>query len=66
MNEGSDVDTRLMVVGDEWENEENGKPAKGGLLEEQSTVTMTGEESVRTTTPDREIGKEGSGLSKFG
>ena len=58
MNEGTDVDTRLMVVKDEWENEENGEPAQGGLLEEQSTVTMTGKESVRITTPDKEIGKE--------
>ena len=66
MNEGSDVDTGLMVVEDEWKTEENGEPAKDGLLEEQSTVTMTGEESVRITTPDREMRKEGSGLSELG
>ena len=27
---------------------------------------MTGEETVRITPPDRETGKEGSGLSEFG
>ena len=51
---------------EEWEDEEKGELTKGGLLEEQSTVTMTDEETVRITTPDREIGKEGSGLSEFG
>ena len=66
MNEGADVDTGLMVIKDEWENEEQRELAKGGLLEEQSTVTVTGEESVRITTPDREMGKEGSGLSEVG
>ena len=66
MNGGAGVDTGLVVVKDEWENEEKGEPTKGGLLEEQLTVTMTGEETVRITTPDREIGKEGSGLSELG
>ena len=65
MNEGPDVDTGLMVIEDEWENEEKQEPAKGGLLEEQSTVTITGEESVKITTPDREMGKEGSGLGEL-
>ena len=55
MNEGADVDTGLTVIKDEWENEEKGELTKGGLLEEQSTVTMTGEENIRITTSDREI-----------
>ena len=66
MNEGADVDTGLMVVEDEWENEEKGELTKGGLLQEQSTVTMTGEETVRITTPDREIGKQASCISILG
>ena len=66
MNEGADVDTGFIVIEDEQENEEKGEPAKGCFLEEQSTVTVTGEESVRITTPDREMGKEGSGLSELG
>ena len=66
MNEGAEVDTGLVVVEEEQEDEEKGELTKGGLLEEKSTVTMTGEETVKITTPDREIGKEGSGLSEFG
>ena len=66
MNEGADVDTGLMVIEDEQENEENGELPKGGLLEEQSTVTMTDEESVRIKTPNRKMGKEGSGLGELG
>ena len=66
MNEGAEVDTGLVVVKEEWEDEEKRELTKDGLLEEQSTVTMTGEETVRITTPDREIGKEGSGLNEFG
>ena len=66
LNEGAEIDTGLVVVKEEQEDEEKGEPKEGGLLEEQSTVTMTDEETVRITTPDREIGKEGLGLSEFG
>ena len=66
MNEGAEVDTGLVVVKEEWEDEEKGELTKGGLLEEQSTATITAEETLMITTPDREIGKEGSGLSEFG
>ena len=66
MNEGAEVDTGLVVVKEEWEDEEKGELTKDGLLEEQSTVTMTDEETVRITTPDRVIEKEGSGFSEFG
>ena len=62
---GADIYTGLVVVEDEWEIEEKGALTKGGLLEEQSTVTMTGEETVRITTPEREIGKEVSGLNEL-
>ena len=50
MIEGADVDTGLMIIKNEWENEEKGELAKCGLLEEQSTITMTAKESVRITT----------------
>ena len=66
MNEGAEVDTGLVVVKEEQEDEEKGELTKDGLLEEQSTVTMTDEETVGITMPDREIEKEGSGLSEFG
>ena len=66
MNEGAEVDTGLVVVMEEQEDEEKGELTKGGLLKEQSTVTMTDEETVRITTPDRETGKEGSGLHESG
>ena len=66
MKEGAEVYTGLVVVEEEWEDEEKGELTKGGLLEEQSTVTMTDKETVMITTPVKEIGKEGSGLSEFG
>ena len=65
MNEGAEVGTGLVVVEEEQEDEEKGEPTEGGVLEEQSTVTMTDEETVSITTPDGEIGREGSGLSEF-
>ena len=39
---------------------------KNNLAREQSTVIMTDEEFVKVTKPDREMGKEGSGLSELG
>ena len=66
MNEGAEEDTGMVVVKEEWEDEEKGEQTEGGLQEEQSTVTMTDKETVRITTADREIGKEGLGLSEFG
>ena len=34
MNEGAEVDTGLLVVEEEWEDEEKGELTEGGLLEE--------------------------------
>ena len=39
---------------------------KNNLSREQSTVIMTDELFVKATTPDGEMGKEGSGLSELG
>ena len=48
------------------EREDNGNQEKGSPVGEQSTVIMTGKKFVRGSMPDREIGKEGSGLSELG
>ena len=66
MNEETDVDAGLMMIEDEQMNEEKGSQEKSSPLGKQSTVIMTGEELVRVSTPDKETGKEGSGLSEFG
>ena len=47
MNEGADAD--------EWENEEKGELTKGGLLEEQSTVTMIVDISHSVCTNTRRL-----------
>ena len=65
MSEEADVNTGLMIIEDEKINEEKGEPEKGSPLEKLMTVTMTSEKSVRGLTPDREIEKIGSGISKL-
>ena len=71
MSEEADVDAGLMIVEDEQvneEREEKGSQEKSSPLGKHSTVIMTGdgEESVRGSTPDREIEGGGSGLSELG
>ena len=62
MSEEADVETGLMVIEDEQENEEKGEPAKNG----QSAITMTVEEFARESTPNGGIKKVASGLSEPG
>ena len=69
MSEEADVDAGLMIVQDEQmneEREEKGSQEKSSPLGKHLTVIMTDKESVKGTTPDREVGKEGSGFSELG
>ena len=66
MNEDTDVHTGLMTIEEEQSTEKEDSQEKNSPLGKQSTVIVTDEESVRVTTPDKEIGKEGSGLSELG
>ena len=66
MNGEKDVNTGLMMIEDEQITEEKGEQEKGSPSGKQSAVIMTDEEFVRVATPDKEIGKEGSGLSELG
>ena len=65
MNEETDVDAGLMMIADEQMTEKGGSQEKSNPSEKQATVIMTGEKLVRVVTPDREIGKERSGLSEL-
>ena len=69
MNDEAGVDAGLMIVEDEQmneEREEKGSQEKSSPLGKCSTVIMTGEESMRGSTPDMEIERGGSGLSELG
>ena len=66
MNGETDVDTGLMTKEEEQMTEEENSPEKNSLLREQSSVMVTDEEVVRVATPDKEMGKGGSGLSELG
>ena len=69
MSEEADVDAGLMIVEDEQmneEREEKGSQEKSSPLGKCSTVIMTGEESMRGFTPDKEIERVGLGLSELG
>ena len=61
MNGETDVNTGLMTKEEEQMTEE-----ENSLLREQSTVKMIDEEFVRVATLNKEMGKEGSGLSELG
>ena len=52
MSDKEDVDSGLMI--NEQMNEEKRELVRGSLLEGLSTVTMTGDESVRGSTPERD------------
>ena len=62
MNEETDVDAGLMMIEEEQMNEEKGSQEKSSPLGKQSTVIMTGEELVRVSTPNREMGEKSQGL----
>ena len=66
MNEEAGVDAGLMMIEDEQMNEEKGSQEMCSPSEKQSTVIMIGEKLVRVSTPDREMEREGSGLSELG
>ena len=66
MSEEADVGAGLRIIEDEQMNEDKGSQGKSSPLGKKSTVIMTGEELVRVSTPDREIGKEGLGLRELG
>ena len=69
MSDEADVDAGLMIVEDEQmneEREEKGSQEKSSPLGKPSTVIMTGEESVRGSTPDRDMERWGLGLSELG
>ena len=62
MSEEADVYTGLMIVEDKQMNEERedkGSQEKSSPLGKCSTVIMTGEESMRGSTPDKEIKEMG-------
>ena len=66
MSEETNVDAGLMMIEDEQMTEKEDSQEKNSPSEKQSTVILTGEKLVRVVTPDRAIGKEGSGLSELG
>ena len=66
MSEEAGVDTGLRIMDGEQMNEEKGSQEKSSPLGKHSVVMMTGEGSVRGSTPEKEIGREGSGLSELG
>ena len=68
MSEETDVGAGLVVMEDEWmgdEREVTGIQKQGSPIGECSTVIMTGEEFAKESMPDREVGKEGLGLSEL-
>ena len=54
------------MIEDEQMTEEKGRQEKISHQGKQSAVIMTDEEVVRIWTPNKEIGKDGSGLSELG
>ena len=66
MNEETDVDTELMMIEDEQMTEKESGQEKSSPSRQQLTVIMTGEKPVRIAMPEKEIGKEESGLSELG
>ena len=66
MNGETGVNTGLMMIKDGQITEEKGKQEKGSPMGKQSAVIMTGEDIVRVAMPNKEVGKEESGLSELG
>ena len=66
MNGETDVNTGLMTIEEEQFTKKEDSQEKNSPLRKQLAVRMTDEEFVRVVTPDKEMGKEGSGLSELG
>ena len=66
MREEADVDTGLRIMEDEQVNGEKGNLEKSSSLGKGSAVIVTGEGSVRGSTPDSKIERGGWGLSELG
>ena len=66
MTEEAGVDTGLRIMEDGQVNGEKGSLEKSSPQGKCSTVIMTGQGSVRGSTPDREIEGGGSRLSELG
>ena len=66
MNGETNVNTGLMNEEEEKTIEKEDNQEKNNPTRQQSTVIMTGEELVKVATPDREMRKDGSGLSELG
>ena len=66
MNGETNLNTGLMTIDEEQITEKENSQEKNSPLRKQLTVIMTDEEFVRVATPDKEMGKEGSGLSELG
>ena len=58
MSEEADIDTGLMVTGNEQMNKEKRESEKGSLVEKQTKVMMTEEEIVRVVIPIKRKGKK--------
>ena len=56
MSEEADADSVFMLAEDEQMNEEKGESEKGSLLENQTTVMMTGKEITGVITLSKEKG----------
>ena len=68
MSKETDVGVGLVVMEDEQmgdEREVTGIQKQSSPVGQQSTVIMTGEEFAKESMPEREIGKEGLGLSEL-
>ena len=53
MSDETDVDPGLMVAEDEQMNEEKRELKQGSLLENQTTVRMTGNKVTKVATPNK-------------
>ena len=66
MSEDTDVDVGLKTIEEEQITEKEGSQERNSPLGKQSTVIVTDEDLIGVATPDKEMGKEGSGLSELG
>ena len=62
MSEEADVDPGLRIMEDEQVNREKESLEKSSLPGKHTAVMVTGEGSVRGSTPGREIEREDQGL----
>ena len=66
MSEEADVDPGLMVAKDEQMNEQKRESEKGSLIENQTTVMMTGKDITGVMTLSKEKGEKELSLSELG